>query len=261
MTRDLHDGGHVVLVDPRDARLRARVAGDEADEERDHDRVREQRARAGAASGAAPSGPCAATARPRSFEDLLDGRSRRAARPRARARGRRARPPRGSASRSRRRRRRCAARSTTSQTRRRWPGSSDAVGSSSRRTRGSARSESATFRRWRFPTESSPDGRVLAREREAVEQPRRPRRRVAHALELREELEVLARGEARVVRGALRHPADATRVASTMPSLASIAPARIASSVDLPAPFGPTSATASPSTSSKSVGASASTSP
>jgi hypothetical protein len=41
------------------------------------------------------------------------------------------------------------------------------------------------------------------------------------------------------------------------PSEGSSAPASSASSVDLPAPFGPTSATASPSLSSKSVGSSA----
>jgi hypothetical protein len=34
----------VVAVDERDARLRARIADDEADEGRDHERVREQRA-------------------------------------------------------------------------------------------------------------------------------------------------------------------------------------------------------------------------
>jgi len=41
------DGDHgwnPVFVDERDARLRARIAGDEADEQGDDDRVREQRA-------------------------------------------------------------------------------------------------------------------------------------------------------------------------------------------------------------------------
>ncbi len=38
------DRRDVVLVDERDARLRARIAGDEPDEDGDHDRVREERA-------------------------------------------------------------------------------------------------------------------------------------------------------------------------------------------------------------------------
>src|SRR6185503_11254178 len=43
---------------------------------------------------------------------------------------------------------------TTSQSRRRWLGSSEAVGSSRSRTCGAPMSASATFSRWRFPTES-----------------------------------------------------------------------------------------------------------
>ena len=65
-------GGHVVLVDERDARLRARVAGDEPDEQCDHDRVREQRPEQQRRPAQHESGPCAAgAARPRSSEDLL----------------------------------------------------------------------------------------------------------------------------------------------------------------------------------------------
>jgi hypothetical protein len=44
VSRDGDDRRQVLLVDERDARLRARVAGDEPDEKRDHDRIREQRA-------------------------------------------------------------------------------------------------------------------------------------------------------------------------------------------------------------------------
>ena len=64
--------------------------------------------------------------------------------------------------------------------------------------------------------------------------------RVVLALEPREELEVLPRGEPAVVRRPLRRPPDAHALAPLdRPALGSSAPARSASSVDLPAPFGP----------------------
>jgi hypothetical protein len=43
MPADGDDLRQSLLVDPGDARLFVRVAGDEADEQRDHDRIREQR--------------------------------------------------------------------------------------------------------------------------------------------------------------------------------------------------------------------------
>ena len=253
-------GRHVVLVDPRDARLRARVAGDEADEQRDHDRVREQRRRAGAASGAAPSGPCAAGARRRSLEDLsteveheppvlehehavrvLDLLEvlRREADGAAVAREARSRPPRrggadpGRATRSARR----------------------AAGRAARRAARARHSAAGGSRPRARPTGAPRAGVEKRSSSAAAAAPRRARPRAS-----RRARGSRARRAARSARAAAA-PSRWTHVASTTPSLASIAPARIASSVDLPAPFGPTSATASPATSSKSVGASASTSP
>ena len=57
-----------------------------------------------------------------------------------------------------------------------------------------------------------------------------------------------------VLRGPLRHPADPRRATagSTSPALGSSAPARMATSVDFPAPFGPISATTSPAPTSRS---------
>ncbi len=149
----------------------------------------------------------------------------------ARRRGRRARSPRAAAAgagRARRSARRAAA------------------------PAGRASSEIARSSRCRLPTESARRGAVVGRQLE----PREQRRRVAGPLEPREELEVLTRREPPVVGGPLRHPADADapRARSTVPLLGCSAPARIASSVDLPAPFGPTSASASPGGTSRSVG-------
>ena len=70
----------------------------------------------------------------------------------------------------------------------------------------------------------------------------------------REEAEVLARRQPPVVRRALRHPADRARAARPCRRSARARRRGSTSSVDLPAPFGPTSATTSPASRSTSVG-------
>ena len=103
-----------VLVDERDARLRAREPGDEADEHGDQDRVRDQdpeqerRApqHAQVLAQDQPGAPHASSAPPRTRPARPPGRGRRSAPRRGRRRGRRAaRAPPGAGSRRRRRRR------------------------------------------------------------------------------------------------------------------------------------------------------------
>ena len=129
-----------------------------------------------------------------------------------------------------------------SQRRPRCAGSSEAVGSSSSRTCGPPSSASATSSRCRLPTDSD-SARVGGSSNSAQSRSAPPG---VGALSAREQLEVLARREPPVVRRPLRHPADARAVPLDRAAVGSRAPARIASSVDLPAPFGPTSATTSP---------------
>ena len=102
----------------------------------------------------------------------------------------------------------------------------------------------ARFSRWRLPTERLALGRGSSGRSNSAEQARRGRRWVVLALELGEQLEVLARGQAAVVSRPLRRPADrhARPPLDRAPGRRS-PPARRASNVDFPAPFGPSSAT------------------
>ena len=135
-----------------------------------------------------------------------------------------------------------------SHSRSRWRGSSDAEGSSSSSTGGSASRPTAMFTRWRLPPDSLPTLVVgaLARGRSARASARRPRRGRAPS------------PAARTAAGS-RPPTASSRppaAAGTQPTSRggtrqgrrrrAGCPARIDSSVVLPAPLGPMIATSSP---------------
>ena len=135
-----------------------------------------------------------------------------------------------------------------SHSRSRWRGSSDDDGSSSGSTGGSASSPTAMLTRWRLPPDSVPSSSP-ARLAEAglLEHPRHDGVGVGDALQAREQPQVLGHAELGVDRRLLGHPADlARRCGSPCRWSARCSPARIDSSVVLPAPLGPMTATTSP---------------
>ena len=79
-----------------------------------------------------------------------------------------------------------------------------------------------------------------------VEHPRDRGVDVLDPLEPGEQAQVLGHGQAPVERRGLRHPADLARARDTAPASGSRIPARIESSVVLPAPLGPITASSSP---------------
>ena len=116
----------------------------------------------------------------------------------------------------------------------------------------------ARFRRWRLPTERFALGAALPGSSNASSS-RSAAARGSCSPSSRANSSRFSRAERRPY-CAVRCGAQPTRAPlrrSTVPTLASSAPASSASSVDLPAPFGPTSASASPSQSSSSTGSSA----
>ncbi len=133
----------------------------------------------------------------------------------------------------------------------RWPGSSDAVGSSSSSTLGSPSKRDREVEALPVPDRELAVGRRSCREAPSVRRP------LGLSVQPGEELEVLARRQPPVVRRPLRHPADARALALDAAARSARAPRRgCESSVDLPAPFGPTSATRLALASSRSSGAS-----
>ena len=239
-----------VLVDERDPRLRVRVAGDEPEQRRDHDRVGEQHAeqhrraqqRAHVLAQDQENGPHVSSP----FDELerpvgkagelfpVVGRDEH----RAAVLGDRPRDPPHALALRRVERRRSARRAAA-------PAATPS-------------SASATSSRCRLPTESEP-ARVSAGSSKAAASSSAPLRGTRSSA--REQ----ARGSRApsAARSAPRAaaPSRRDRGRSTVPAVGSSAPARIASSVDLPAPFGPTSATTSPATRSRSVGSSATRDP
>ena len=117
--------------------------------------------------------------------------------------------------------------------------------------------------RWRLPPGQTPDLLAGALLQAGLLEHRRDRRpRVGDALQAGEQPQVLGHRELRVERGLLWHPADAGRAARlTLPALGRCAPASIDSSVVLPAPLGPITATISPARASKLTSRSATRSP
>ena len=175
MPRDGDDRRQVLLVDERDARLRARVAGDQPDEQGDHDRIREQRAEQ---ERRAPSTR-------RSFRSTIDTalirtpprrqrRSRTTGPRRRRGRSGARAPARRVATSSRF----CVAKQTappsprsaftTSQTRAPLAGSSDAVGSSRSSTRGSPSSDDRDVQPLTVPDRERRRSAVCSPERKAL---------------------------------------------------------------------------------------------
>ena len=84
---------------------------------------------------------------------------------------------------------------------------------------------------------------------------------VRHALEVREQAQVLGHGEAPIQRRLLRDPPDLARLARNRASSGRRIPASIESSVVLPAPLGPITASSSPRCASKLTPRSATRSP
>ena len=104
---------------------------------------------------------------------------------------------------------RAASAATNSHRRSRWPGSSDAEGSSSASTGGSAISPSATFTRWRLPPESRPTRLVGAlAEARLLEHPRDRRARDRRPAPGARTARGSRHRQLRVERRLLRRPAD-----------------------------------------------------
>ena len=215
-------------------------------------------AAASAAARACPSAGAGATRFMRTDSRRGPGRTRRSCRRRrggpraARRRGRRrARPPRGSGSRRRPRRPPLAGR------RHALPEPPPLAGVErggrlveQEHVAGSPSSAIARLSRWRLPTESVRARATLAGQLELARAAVRRRRPGRASPSSRANSSRFSRAESRaVLRRPLRRPADAHALAplDRRRRSARARPARIASSVDLPAPFGPTSASVSPS--------------
>ena len=174
----------------------------------------------------------------------------RARRRPARPAGRRsARPPGCCGSRRRRSCPRRRGRRMNSHRRSRWRGSSAALGSSSSSTSGSASRPIAMFTRWRLPPESVADLIVgaIVEVGLARASARRPRRTSGTRSSRANSAQVLGHGELRrraPPAGAPSRPRSGD--AEIVPASGRWMPARIDSSVVLPAPFGPITATSSP---------------
>ena len=150
-----------------------------------------------------------------------------------------------------------------SHSRSRWRGSSAEDGSSSSSTGGSASRPTAMFTRWRLPPESLPSSSRARSRRPVCSSIRVDRRlRVGDLLQPREQPQVLGDRELRVDRRLLRAPSRPRAAArETSPASALSSPPTIDSSVVLPAPLGPITATSSPSAASKLTSRSATRSP